>query len=762
MFAAVTAFSLYFSGGAFFCSEALQAEAELAEGGNVFFQGRVQNIVQKEEQTVISLGKGKLWRDKKNSEVLSCQGLLVYINNQQEDCQKYSIGKTLTGQGSLQKIEKPGNPGQFDARNYYYGKAVDYRIFSGSILKWEGKADWYQEALRKLREILEEGIRIVFPKEDQGMLESMLLGDKEQMDTEIYNLYQLAGIAHLLAISGLHMGLAGRGLYGLLRKMGASFFLSFFLSLLLLISYGLLTGMGASALRALIMFGLAMFAKVCGRSNDLLTSASVALVLMVIANPWYLTQSGVWLSFGAVFAIGGLCPRLTTFFRPKHTIGKSLIVSFGVQIFTVPILCYSFFQFSLYSIILNLLVIPLMTVVFVSGFAGAFLGLVLPVLGKMAGGPAHYVLRLYEGLAEFFAKLPGNMVLTGKPALWQIGAYYGILWLLLFFVPWMVKRRRRKKKEAKRENDQMDKRQAVKNGILQRWFGKLALVLGLLLLPQILCYHEPAGLCITMLDVGQGDGIYLKTPEGRSAFVDGGSSDVKEVGAYRLLPFLKASRRKSVDVWIITHGDSDHYSGFLEVLEQVKKGEFSVDALWLPDVANPGEGYRKLEEEAKKLEIPIAKVSAGEVWQEKGLTLTSLNPKKGYVSESENAYSLTFLLEYGKFRGLFTGDVEKGGEEAVKKALQEKNASGGLERLTLLKVAHHGSSNSTTEAFCQNLKADFAWISVGAENSYGHPAKEVTERLEKMGAQIDKTMESGALSLITDGETLEIRRYREK
>lgn len=766
LFAAGMALLLATGGEALFCSAALKAEGQFVTNEDIYFQGRVKELVQKEQQTVVTLEKAEIWRkasesggnepneaESAESESWPCRGLLVYLKGQE----RYALGETLTGCGKLQKIEKSGNYGQFDARNYYNGKGVDFRIFSGSITGTDGKKNWYLEALDHMQGSLNQGIQAVFPEEDQGLLASMLLGDKENLDEDVYSLYQLAGIAHLLAISGLHMGMAGRGLYGLLRKLGASFGLSFFFSLLLLVSYGFLTGMGPSALRALVMFGLAMFAKVCGRSNDLLTSSGVALALMVAGNPWYLTQSGVWLSFGAVFAIGGIYPVLQRWFRPKNPIVKSLLLSFSIQVFTIPILCYSYFQFSLYSVFLNLLVIPLMSVVFISGFVGAALGIFWPALGKLPGGMAHYILRFYEGIANIFTKLPGNLVLTGKPEIWQLCLYYATLGLLLFGLPQILKRR---------------------TGIRR----KVVCLLILLLLPLLLLRHSPKGLMITMLDVGQGDGIYLKTPEGRSFFLDGGSSDVKEVGAYRILPYLKAMRKNKIDVWAVSHGDSDHYSGLLEAFAQVERGEFFIDALWLPDVANPGDGYEKLERQAAALGIPVEKIRAGESWGEGSLSLTCLHPAKGYVSESENAYSMTLLLEYKKFRGLFTGDVEKGGEEAVKAALEERMEKGklkngedkenkenkengdvdGSDKLTLLKVAHHGSRNSTTESFCRNLRADFAWISVGAENSYGHPAKEVLERLSEMGAQTDKTMESGALSLITDGETLEIKRYREK
>lgn len=757
---------LYMGKGAFFVSPALREMPQLTEGEYVYVKGKIAAIEKQEKQTVLTLKKAEIKpvseeasKEEKEglpADSLKSQGLLLYVK---EDG-TYSIGEMVLGKGSLQFIEPPGNPGQFHAEQYYRAKGIDYRIFSAQILKSDGKGNWYLNSLAELSERLAISIGGVFNEEDAGLMESILLGSKDNLDEDIYSLYQLAGIAHLLAISGLHMGLVGRGIYGLFRKLGASFLLAFFLSILFLLSYGLLTGMGASALRAFLMFGLAMFAKVCGRANDLLTSAALALLLMCLNNPWILTQSGVWLSFGAVFAIGGVYPILESFFSPKRTIGKGILLSFSIQLLTVPVLCNSYFQISVYSVFLNLLVLPLMSVVFLSGALAAVLGLFSISIGKLAAFPAHLILKLYAFLARLFLKLPGAVFLTGKPENWQILLYYLILGALLLFM-WQYRKRRREGEKAhcrqKKEKEETGMEKTAEKGTFSPSLLIKGTVLGLcVLLPLLLCYSERKGLTVTMLDVGQGDGIYIKLPEGQSLFLDGGSSSEKEVGAYRIEPFLKAVRKRKIDIWAISHGDSDHYSGFLELLEEVKAGNFFIGELWLPDVANPGEGYSSLEEQARALSIPVKKISEGMTYKSGDFMLTCLHPETGYVSESENAYSTTLLLQYKAFCGLFTGDLEKGGEEAVRAALKEQDA----ENLTFLKVAHHGSANSTTEAFCEGLKIKFAFISAGRDNSYGHPAKEVVERLEEKKVRLYSTIESGALTLWTDGEELTIEEFK--
>lgn len=736
---------LYFRGEAFFASEAKKAENQFKTGEKVDFSGEITRIQENDDKQVITLRDALIVGRRSRSDVctpLESAGLLLYL---QSDEQLF-LGERVIGCGEIQRIEKPTNPGQFHARNYYNARKIDFQIFSAVIKEKDEKADWYLECIRKIKHKLKSGIAHVFGEEDRGIMESVLLGDRQKLDSEVSDLYQLAGIAHLLAISGLHIGLAGRGLYNVLRKMGANFLISFFLSMLLLISYGQLTGMGASALRAIIMFGIAMFARVCGRSNDILTATSFAFMCMCLENPWILTQPGVWLSFGAVFAIGGVVPILEDFFLPKNALTKSLLLSFSINLITFPILAFSYYQLSIYSVFINVIVLPLMPIVFVSGFAGTIFGIINVSAGSVAAFPAHIVLKHYSFLAEKIIKLPGAIFLTGKPRTFQIIIYYAVLALLLYaingkFVACMLRFLCKKTvKDERKEKSSCEK--TVRNERkVKSVIRKPFVLIMFCLLRFFLCYHESDGLVITMLDVGQGDGIYLKTPEGTSFFFDGGSSSEKEIGTYRILPFLKSVRRGRIDIWTISHADSDHCSGFMEVLDMVEKGQFEIGEVWLSDVTNPGDGYMEINKRLQELKIPLVKVHSGQEIKKDDFFLRVMHPNASYESESENAYSSCYYLKYKDFSALFTGDVEKSGEEALKQELVKQD----IQNLTLLKVAHHGSANSTTEAFLEEMKVRMAWISVGENNKYGHPNKETTERLEKIGAKVLRTDELGAI-----------------
>lgn len=708
-----------------FSSAALAAEDSFQDEEVVEFGGKVKSIQRKEDQTLLTLRNACLWKENQSYE---SKGLLVYVKGSLS-C---NLGETLYGRGSLKKISLPENPGQFNARTYYYGKKIDYRIFSARIMERDGKQDPYLSFLQFLKEKIKYGFYRVFQEKDAGILCSMILGDKEGMEEETYALYQLAGIAHVFAISGLHVGLVGRGLYQLLRKIGLKFGQAFLVSMGVIVSYAILSGGSPSAVRAVIMFGLSVFAQVCGRGYDLLTALMVALVCLVTENPFLLLQTGVWLSFGAVFAIGFIYPYLEEYFKPGNVLYQSFLISFSVHIFTLPILTCSYYQFSAYGIFLNIIVVPLMTFVFVSGAAAGIVGILFPEAGMFLGGMAHYILLLYEKLCQWYLKIPAAVCITGKPEKSQILFYYVVMLIGI----WGLKKFTGSKRKLKK-------------------IGVLALLgLSAVILFPLPKFH----LEITMVDVGQGDGIFIQSPwemgnifrNSLNLFVDGGSTDIKEVGTYRMLPFLKSKGVNHIDKWLITHGDRDHYSGFLEILEEVEKGIFSVDTLCLPWVKNPGEGYEEVQKAAMDAGISVEYIGQGITWKTGKLKVRFLHPAKNYHSESENAYSLVFLLDYGKFRGLFTGDVEGEGEEGLQKYFQNQQP------ITLLKVAHHGSANSTTESFCRLIAPQMAWISAGAENNYGHPSKEVLERLERESCGIFQTPKQGAIWLKTNGKTFKV------
>ncbi len=325
----------------------------------------------------------------------------------------------------------------------------------------------------------------------------------------------------------------------------------------------------------------------------------------------------------------------------------------------------------------------------------------------------HLMLVFYEKCCGFCLDLPDSQWIIGCPKAWQIVGFLGILAGL---VAW---------------NHKLSK--------LHFWQGVLCALF-------VLTFKMPQGLQITMVDVGQGDCIYLEEESGVRMLIDGGSSDKSNVEKYQMIPYLKYEGVSYLDAVVVTHPDSDHISGIRAMLEEDTDG-ITVGALYLPDVGerSRSEAYHELEKLAEEAGISVRYLGLGDRLHCGKVMLTCLHPLKGWETEDANAYSTVLHLRYGSFSALFTGDLEGQGEEMVLDVIRGQMSE--EPPLTLLKVAHHGSRNSTGEAFLQAVNPQIALISAGRDNRYGHPHEELLERLSDHGCRIYRTHEQGAVTI---------------
>ena len=258
-------------------------------------------------------------------------------------------------------------------------------------------------------------------------------------------------------------------------------------------------------------------------------------------------------------------------------------------------------------------------------------------------------------------------------------------------------------------------------------------------------WGEDGKLMTTILDVGQGDGIFIKGPDGGTYLIDGGSSDVKKIGQYRIEPFLKSQGVSRLDYVIVTHGDSDHMNGIEELIDRKKIG-VTIDTLVLPVQEVWGEEFVALSERAKKEGIRVVVIAPGQEIMEEELTLTCLQPSEAEEGlETGNETSMVMAVSYGEYDMLLTGDVEGKGEEELTDLLKHKYKNCSWE---VLKVAHHGSKNSSSKEFLDGVTPRYAIISAGQKNRYGHPHQETIARLEEAECKIKSTQETGAVMII--------------
>ena len=680
--------------------------------------------------------------------------IMCYLKTGQEEPE---IGSKVTLTGKVRTFERASNPGQFDAYSYYQISGISYRLNQAIILEKSIEYCYLEEGLYRMRCFFTGILAENLPEKESALIQTMLLGEKSDLDKDLKALYQRNGIAHILAISGLHVSMLGMGIYRILRKCGIYMRTSAILATSVMILYGIMTGFSVSAVRAILMFALHMLAVLVKRTYDMLTAVAVAAVLILIEQPFYFYHSGFVFSFGCVVGIGLVVPALTEerkalgeertvpvspaqkssltgkwrikgFLTGKWTIRSCLLKKWkiesglwrGIQkaflsplaiaAVTFPIYLWFYYQFPPYSILLNLLVIPLMSYLMVAGLLVILFGVlckpIIPPFVFLISG----VFRVYETACEVCERFPAYLLNLGKPEDWQMVIYLFMLLLIMFL-----------RKKAK---------------LIFRWLLVLVAI-------GILIVRPKEKLEITFLDVGQGDSIYIESVEGSRFLIDGGSSSVSSVGEYRMIPFLKHQGVRKLDAVFVTHPDEDHCNGILELLEIGEQHGISVGCLVLPDIKEKSrnEAYQDLEQTAVRAGVAVLYISTGQEIRKGELVITCLHPQKGYETQDANAYSIVLDVWYEEFSALLTGDLEGEEEETVFDSERQ------ISSYTILKVAHHGSRYSTGEEFLEQTRPKLAVISCGERNSYGHPHEETLKRLEAVGCEVLTTPECGAITV---------------
>lgn len=667
-------------------------------------EGVLYKIEDKAESQVIYLKDSRI---KVKGRIYKTGKIIVYNNLNDSNLK---LGNHILVTGKISKLQYATNQGQFNEFQYYKTKWINYKVFAKNIRILNNKCNYFYQMLYDLRKHIDAVYRKILPQKEYGIISAMILGEKSSLNEDIKKLYKESGISHILAISGLHISLAGMAVYKLLRKWIFGIRGSVLVTILFVFSYGILTGYGVSVNRAVVMLVVTMGALAAGRTYDMISALSLSGLIILIQSPFELFNGGFLLSFSAVIAIIVLTPILKEVFGNNKKI-DILLVTIGINIFTLPLILYFFFEVPIYSFIINILVIPLMSLLIFLGFMAGILGCFNTMSGTFLGGGIYYILKFYETICRIFEKFVYNTFLFGQPEKFQILMYYIIIFITYFSVVKMKK----------------------KKGVF------------LLLLLFILFIKTEGGILkITFMDVGQGDCIFMRTPDNKVYLIDGGSSDVKGVGKYRIIPFLKSQGIDCIDYIIVSHSDFDHVSGIKEIIEE---NEIKVNNLFMPDTGMKDKSYMEIVNMAETDGILVRFLSKGDRFADKNLTIECLHPDKGYIPESRNDYSTVLNVRYINFNLLLTGDIEADGES---KLLNSKY----YENCDVLKIAHHGSNSSTSEKFLEMVKPYISVISCAENNKYGHPHKKLMERLENSGSVILMTKDNGAVTIKTDGKSL--------
>ncbi len=668
--------------------------------------------------------------------------VMLYIDDAEYNL---PFGCFVKAKGKVKLFSEGRNPGEFDSRNYYRILKIEYCLTDVQILGIGGEEDGFSEGIYNVRLYLEQVLDNVLRPKDAGVMKAVLLGNKNGLDEDIKEAFTRNGIIHIMAVSGLHISIIGMTLYKLIRRTGAGIIISALSAISVMYMYGVMCGMSTSAFRAIIMFMVRLFADVIGRTYDMLSALSLAGIMLLCSQPLYIKHSGFLMSFGAVLAIGYVLPSLPEVIRKGKL--KIFSASLSIMLVTLPVYMSFYYTYPVYSIFLNVLILPLMSLLMLFGILCIFLGTVFLPSGVMAGTVCHLIIRWFIFCCDVGSSIPGSTWYAGHAGILQVVLYLMALGMFVILKSGVIEEHINPYLEDKRKRRFLFFFEGI------RYFILFAGII-------VLCIRIRPELRITALDVGQGDGIVIETKTA-NYLIDGGSTSKKNIAKYQLIPFLSYSGISKLNAVIMTHEDEDHISGILELMDEMEKsrGSIRIENLILPkvDEASKGNNYLEIERKAKECGIPVMYIGRGDRINDSDMEVCCIGPQKNMITDEPNAYSTVLYLRKGEFSGLFTGDVDGQGQEDLREYIRENREK--FKNLTLLKVAHHGSRYTTDEEFLDLIMPRIAIISCGIKNRYHHPHKEVIDRLEKIGTRTYITAESGAIITSLDDNRLKINTY---
>ena len=591
-------------------------------------------------------------------------------------------------EGMLVLPELPRNPGQFNRRIYESGKKIDFYLENPTVLEVKEQRSGVREVVEIWKTEMMNRCEKIYQDEEAGILEAMLFGEKSELSGDIKELYQAAGISHVLVISGLHISLLALAVAGILRRLGFPMPVWVILSVGVLAGYGILIGQPTTAVRALLMFFVLQGARLLGRSYDLLSALAFAGILMLLDNPDLILDGGCRLSFCAVIGVGWYVSEKNKIFRSigekekRKNRGKggkgssagaileNIRAGWYLWLFTLPVMLDTFYQVSVVGLLWNLVAIPLLPVIIASGGLGVVLAGWNIFLGSLAGSPAYGMLQLYQEIGNISEKLPVGMWTPGQPSKPVIAGYYLVIFLLVLVEKQLIKR---------------EKRWKIFPGM-----ELCSMLLLLLLMAHPWQQREK----ITFLDVGQGDASLLQSG-GQTLLLDGGSTSQKNVGTYVILPYIKQQGISCLEAVVLTHTDQDHINGVTEVLEEGKKGWLTVKNLMYPYWMEGTEQGKQLKKLAEEAGASCRKIRAGDRLTIGKAEAVVLYPKEQEKIAEPNAGSLVLFWKWEGVRAMFTGDLP---EEKERELLQN------LPACEILQVGHHGSATSTCREFLEQVQ----------------------------------------------------------
>jgi len=632
-------------------------------------------------------------------------------------------GDTLRCVGVVNLFPRARNPGEFDYRKY---QKIKQRYFQFSVrYPWEiqvrsGEPARFHRFVSSIQNKITTIIHQAFDPEPAAFASALILGKRDEINSEVINTYASLGIIHVLAVSGLHVGYVTLILLALLSLFPINFRTTVFLTIAGLVLYAAIVNFRPSVVRASAMASILLLAQASEQRYDILNLLGAAALVILVVNPLELFQIGFQLSFLAVLGIVVFYNRFET---ALETIGLSIgklskplrymlglfLVSVAAFVATAPVTAYYFRMVPVWGLFLNLMVIPLIGVIVIATFVVLITGMFWPALSGIYAEVPNALIHLMNNILQFLYHSGFHAIhLPGFSAIFIL-IVYAILTTFLFI--------------------------RMKNLVRYSFFGVLILVNVFIWKPNPV--HP---LRITFLDVGQGDAALIESPHGKTMLIDAGIRTLEsDRGADVIIPYLQYRGIDHIDIAVLSHPHNDHIGGFPSILRK-----YRVSEIWDSKHSYHTNVMHEVRTLSDSQGTRYHLIQAGFDTTIDQIHFRTFFPVSQEIDNNINNHSIVQRLTYEQTSVLFPGDIEAKVEPYVDRFGQQIHAQ-------LLKVPHHGSITSSTTEFINTVDPKFAIVSVGADNKFDHPSDVVLKRYRRQESQLLLTRDEGAVIFQSDG-----------
>lgn len=658
---------------------------------------------------------------------------LVTVYSNKKNASKFNIGDTYVFGGKLRAPFEVSNPSQFDYGKYlrnfntfsvFYANDKDCRIQNKKLsLKWR-----FLQGLSNVRNDIIQTHAKYLKSPNLELLGGIVFGDDAvSTPDEIKDSFKHSGLLHILAASGMNVALIYGIWFFILRRFRVPFNITVSSGIFVVIFYALMTGLGASVVRATFMLIFILIGKLIDRDAHSISLLSFVALLMLIYNPAFINDVGFQLSFMVTFGLLVMAPVIFEGVNKVPTwISGAVFVPLIAQIWVAPIQMYYFNSFSLYSIFANIVSLPFVTVISFGGFVSSVLALIQPISDFVCMVFDFVLNPVLTGLvvvSDYFSTLPHSLVQIPQPSIFQIFLYYTIV----LSVTLMLKFGQNKK--------------------------AVIATVGLFFVLVISCFpYNSKNLETIIFDVQNADAFLIKTPENKYFLIDSGKSgykDGKTQAKMIILEYLKDKGIKNIEGLVITHFDSDHAGGAVDLISNLDIKNVYVNSL--DDKSNLAQKIYACVKQKKNTHI-LCTNNNETIYSEGNLTIKDFVAGVGVKGSDEfdNENSIITLVSDKNFDELFMGDAGIAAFEQIKKHLPKK--------VEVLKVGHHGAKDVINKSFLDRINPEVAVISTGL-NNYGHPNGVTLDILQSHKVKILRTDRQNSIKITENNDGYQVYSY---